>query len=344
MVVGCLSVILVVGDQVDNQSGNVAILATMVALVDLALRRRGRWLLVVAAITGAALFVALVDVPVGQLPLPFFPVISGVICCLLGAPILFGMHLGAARLTASQAQRRARELEDRRASETAAVRATERTAIARELHDIVVHHVASIVLRVGVARHLNPTADPETAAVFDDVHATGTSVLADLRQLVAVLRDPSTLGDDPAPLLNPADLPDSLDQAVARINQAGLRVEASVDPRIARLDAVRGLAVLRVVQEGLTNVLKHAGPTATATVRVAAGPDGEVHVDIHDDGGVRPAPLLERSGSVLLAQRSGHGLLGLRERVNLLGGRFEAGPADEGWRLRVAIPETARPR
>jgi signal transduction histidine kinase len=132
-------------------------------------------------------------------------------------------------------------------------------------------------------------------------------------------------------LLDPTDLPDLLHQAVARSRNAGLSLAAAVDPTVAGLDAVRGLALLRVVQEGLTNVLKHAGPEASATVTVQATTDGTVRVDIADDG----------SAAARQPATGGHGLLGLRERVQLLGGEFEAGPGLPGWRIQAVLPAAA---
>jgi signal transduction histidine kinase len=327
--VGFLSLLLLLSDRVGTQADVVVILATLSALVVLA-TRRGRWGIGAGGLSvGVGLFVCLIDVPV---TLSFFLVVTGVIGCLLAAPILLGLHLRAARQATLDAEQRAIELERRQESEMAMVRATERTAIARELHDIVVHHVASIVLRAGVARHLDPHAAPETAAALDDVHATGTSALADLRRLVAVLRDPSGLDDAHAPLLDGAALPDSLDEVLARSGKAGIRVRSSVDPGVGGLDAVRGLAVLRVVQEGLTNVLKHAGPGAAASVRVVVNEDEAVHVEIHNLGRTAPGP----------SPRGGHGLIGLRERIVLLGGVFQAGPADGGWQVEASLPG-ARP-
>ncbi|WP_433086879.1 sensor histidine kinase [Dactylosporangium sp. CA-052675] len=328
-----LALLLVATDRVGTHADVVVLLATMISLVDLALNRRG-WRFAAGATSAAAgMFVTFVDVPFGRLPLPFYPIIAAVIGCLVGAPVLLGLRLGAARRTAAEAAERAVESERRRVAETAAARAVERAAIARELHDIVVHHVASIVLRVGVARHLGSGESADTKAVFDDVHATGTAVLEDLRRLVAVLREPTAAGDDPpAPVLDAADLPDALDQAVNRIRQAGLPVTVVADSAMSQLDAVRGLAVLRVVQEGLINVLKHAGPDATAALRVVASPSGEVCVEITDDGGPRKAAPV-RGG--------GHGLMGLRERVTLLGGHLEAGPGPTGWRIRAVLPAGA---
>ncbi len=244
----------------------------------------------------------------------------------VGVPLLLGLNIRAVRQLALQAEERAAEQQRRRQSETRAVRAGERTAIARELHDLLAHHVASMVLRVGVARHVLPQTDPRVTEVFDDLHATGTAVLADLRQLVAVLRDPATVGDDPAlASIEPSALPAALRAAVDR---TGLAVAASIDPAVATLDGVRGLAVLRLTQEALTNVAKHAGPGARARLTVAVA-DGAVRWEVSDAGGaVRPTA----------SPAPGHGLTGMRERVEILGGTLEAGPAGDGWRVRTELP------
>ncbi|GAA4590624.1 hypothetical protein GCM10023107_17070 [Actinoplanes octamycinicus] len=202
----------------------------------------------------------------------------------LGLPVLLGLVVRTTRELGEQAERRAAEEQRRRESEHRAARADERSAIARELHDVVAHHVASMVLRVGVAQHVLPDLDPRTAEVFDDVHRTGTAALADLRRLVAVLRDPdSGRGDASLTAIDPSALPAALAGAVETARLAGVVVEAEIDPRVVELDAVRGLALLRLTQEGLTNVAKHAGPAARASLRVVM--DGaDLHWSVVDDG------------------------------------------------------------
>jgi signal transduction histidine kinase len=224
----------------------------------------------------------------------------------------------------------ARQAEQRVAVEANAARAGERTAIARELHDLVAHHVASMVLRVGVARHVLRDADPRVGEVFDDLHASGTTALADLRRLVAVLRNPAMVAGGSGYLpIEPGALPDALAATVDRAAKTGLTVDASIDPAVAKLDAVRGLAVLRLTQEGLTNVAKHAGPSARARFCVRMVDDA-VHWEITDDGG--------RSADPPPRAEPGHGLAGMRERVELLGGTLTAGPEGTGWRLRTVLP------
>ncbi|MGA5304723.1 sensor histidine kinase [Nucisporomicrobium flavum] len=247
---------------------------------------------------------------------------------VVGLPVLLGLVIRTTRELGLQAEAKAAAERGRQESETRAARAAERTAIARELHDVVAHHVASMVLRVGVARHVLPGLDPRVAEVFDDVHGTGTAALADLRRLVAVLRDPSVRTDAALTAIGPKDLPAALAAAVSTAEQAGLTVDSDIDEEVGTIDAVRGMAVLRLTQEALTNVARHAGPAARARVRVAVA-GGDVSWSVTDDGGGE-APGLPSGG--------GHGLTGMRERVEVLGGRLTAGPSGNGWRVETVLP------
>ncbi|MEU8777178.1 histidine kinase [Streptomyces sp. NPDC048606] len=305
-----------------------------VTLFELAVQRSGR--LLATGATALALTVAVHrfdELPGGLLPVLYK------MAMLAGAPLLLGSYVRVTRDAAAQARAYARQQELRAEQRLLAARTAERTAIARELHDLVAHHVSSMVLRVGVARHVlaaTGTPDPRITEVLDDLHSSAGAALADLRRLVTVLRDPDRSGprsDDS--LVTPGALPAALESVVSRVRQAGLRVTPSVDPRVAGLDAVHGLAVLRLAQEGLANAARHGGPGAHAelTVRVA---EDAVHVTIQDDGAGRAGGNPTRTGGP-----AGHGLIGMRERVDLLGGRLDAGPAAEGWRLRAELPVPA---
>ncbi|WP_435821243.1 sensor histidine kinase [Micromonospora lupini] len=254
----------------------------------------------------------------------------------VGVPVLLGLVIRANRELGRQTVERALAEQRRRESEGRAARADERSAIARELHDVVAHHVASMVLRVGVARHVLTDLDPRVDEVFDDVHGTGTAALAELRRLVAVLRNPDGVrGDAALTAIEPSALPSALGASVDRARQAGITVEADIDTAIGSLDAVRGLAVLRLTQEALTNVARHAGPSARAHLVVAVR-DRAVHWEVTDDGGGvdgDSAPTAAPAGG-------GHGITGMRERVEVLGGRLEAGPTGTGWRVRTVLPNT----
>ncbi|GAA5178824.1 hypothetical protein GCM10023322_06910 [Rugosimonospora acidiphila] len=265
---------------------------------------------------------------------PFRRFVSGVfgLWAVVGVPLLLGLVIRTTRQLSTQAEERAAEQQRRRESDNRAARADERSAIARELHDVLAHHVASMVLRVGVARHVLPDLDPRVGEVFDDVHGTGTAALADLRRLVAVLRDPDGVrGDAALAAIEPSALPAALRAAVDRARQAGVTVEADIDPVVGSLDAVRGLAVLRLTQEALTNVAKHAGTSALAHLSVSVV-DEAVHWEVSDNGGGW-VPATAPSGG-------GHGITGMRERVEVLGGQLEAGPTGSGWRVRTILPAT----
>ncbi len=161
------------------------------------------------------------------------------------------------------------------------------------------------------------------------MHTIGGQALADLRRLVGVLRDPDTV-DDPG-LLAATDLLAALETVLSRTRQAGITVHANIEHDVvAGLDTVHRHAVLRVVQEGLTNVLKHAGPAATVSVAIRRDAGGQVLIEVGDDGGYSaPGPN---------AADPGHGLIVMRERVELLNGSFEAGPRGPGWALRAVLP------
>jgi signal transduction histidine kinase len=256
---------------------------------------------------------------------------------VVGLPVLLGLNVRGARELTRQAEEHAEQQRLRHESETRAARADERAAIARELHDVVTHHVASMVLRVGVARHVLPDADPRVTEVFDDVHATGGAALADLRQLVALLRDPDAArGDAGLTAIEPSALPAALAAAVDRAEGTGLTVDADIDASVGTLDAVRGLAVLRLTQEALTNVAKHAGPSSRARLTVSVV-GGDLHWEVTDDGcPVAPAPERPPGG--------GHGITGMRERVSVLGGTLDVGPSGSGWAVRTVLPAPSSSR
>ncbi|WP_435068047.1 sensor histidine kinase [Amycolatopsis thermoflava] len=298
-----------------------------VAVFELAIRRAMRTALLGAAVLTAVYFV------LGT----YDHVLTGVLAVgyrvltVVGGPLLLGAYLRAGVRAVAQASARAEEAEARRELAARGARLTERTEIARELHDLVAHHVASMALRVGVARAVVPDLDPRVGEVLDDVHASATRTLADLRELVSALRDPASVRDHGV-LIETASLPAAVESVIGRSRQAGLAIDCHVDPAIAALDSLRGLAVLRLVQESLTNVAKHAGPGARAHVRVDAG-GGQVLVEVTDTGGARGG-----------GGEPGYGLVGLRERVDLVGGTLEAGPHGDGWRVRALIPaETSAP-
>ncbi|TWH20451.1 sensor histidine kinase [Prauserella rugosa] len=308
------------------------------SLAELVYRRRGPvlWACVAGAAGVVAPLIDWADPPLGVVR----------VLLAVGSPVVAGAWLRAQRGYMRQAEERAEEAERTKLIREQAARAEERTAIARELHDVVAHHVASISLRVGVARHVVSTSDPQVTAVLDDVHATAATALTDLRRLVAVLRG----GPDDAPgdsagsgarrlaLTKPAALEAELRGAAQRARSAGIDVTADIAPTPPAMDALCGATVLRIAQEGLTNVLKHAGAGAQArlTVHYDDGAAGSVAVvEVADSGGGSGAP------DPHVAEGGGHGLVGMAERVALVGGRLEAERHGQGWRLHAEVPVDA---
>ncbi|WP_318201892.1 sensor histidine kinase [Streptomyces sp. SCL15-4] len=302
------------------------------ALFELAVRRWGR----PTALASAALALAQLAGPVWPLSTELFPALYRA-AVIVSVPVLLAAYIRSTERAAGMADERAREAERSRDLAEWGARMTERAAIARELHDMVAHHLASTVLRVGVARHVLPHTDPRLAEVLDDVHASANTALADLRRLLAALREPAA--DHLAPLLaETTDLPAAVHGVVERSRRLGTAVEADIDPAIARLDAMRSLTVLRLIQEGLANTAKHAGPAARVRLRVHA-PDSTVHLVLENTLPAPPTP----APSGLSALSSGHGLLGMRERVALVGGTLTIGPGGDGWRIAATLPPANGP-
>ncbi|MFE4501162.1 sensor histidine kinase [Rhodococcus sp. NPDC056743] len=226
----------------------------------------------------------------------------------VGLPLLLGLYLRSQRELA--------------ANNLAHTRAAERSALARELHDLVAHHMASIVLRIGVAQHVLAPQDEAVREVLTDVHATASDALTDIRRLLVALRDPS-LGE--VALVEPDAVGAEIEAAVDRVRAAGFQVQAHVESDAADLDAIGRLTLLRVVQESLTNVLKYGDRKVPVSVTVRRK-DGRVEVRVSNNFG----------GSV---KGAGHGLVGMRERAKLVGGEMSAGALGDGrWEVYVSIP------
>ncbi|WP_405096196.1 sensor histidine kinase [Micromonospora sp. NBC_01412] len=264
-----------------------------------------------------------------------------------GAVWLMGLNVRTRRLYVFSLEERAATLEREREAESRAAVAEERTRIARELHDVVAHSMAVMIVQADGARYMFDR-DPETAREAVKVVAdTGRQALEEMRRLVGVLREPS--GPDPA--AGPAaaagtdgpgpsglsaepvhrrpalvGLPDLLD----RFRAAGLRIDWTVTGEPPALPPGLELTVYRVVQEALTNALKHAGVGATVALGMDHPPDAVV-VRAVDDGRGRPV--------VRPAPSGGHGLVGMRERVTVYDGSLTAGPRlAGGWQVEVRLP------
>jgi signal transduction histidine kinase len=199
----------------------------------------------------------------------------------------------------------------------------ERARIARELHDAVAHSVSMMVIQAGGERRALGSDGGSTREVLQTIEQIGRGALTEMRRLVGMLRTDSSDRLAPQPTL--ADLPTLMTQ----VREAGLPVEFAVDGERRELPVGIELSAYRIVQEALTNVLKHAG-RAQAAVRVRYAPDS-LELEITDDGGGIPADV----------PGGGHGLAGIRERVTLYGGKFDASARlGGGFAVRVLLPLT----
>ena len=221
---------------------------------------------------------------------------------------------------------RAEQAERERDQQAALAAAEERGRIAREMHDVVAHSLSVIVVQADGGRYVAEEHPAQAAGVLDTIGNTGRQALIEMRRLLGVLRDDD--GDaGRAPQPGVGALPE-LVRGVRDSRSNGAAVRFTVDGEPRPVDAGPSLAVYRVVQEALTNVMKHAGPRAAVDVAVHYGVE-EVDVVIEDDG----------RGASTLDDGAGGGLVGMRERVGAYGGTCTAGPRPGGgWRVTARVP------
>jgi signal transduction histidine kinase len=250
---------------------------------------------------------------------------------VFGGAWLLGRALRGRGQHAEQLAQRAAQLEaDQQAQARAAV-AAERARIARELHDVIAHSVSVMVIQAGAAEQLLEQAPERACGPLEAVQDTGRQTIVELRRLLGILRE-----DGQEPSLAPQPGLAGLDLLLDEMRQAGLPVQLRVEGRPWRLPPGIDLAAYRIVQEALTNTLRHAGPArAEVTVRYQ---DHAVELEILDDGpGAGPHAAADAG--------SGQGLVGMRERVALYGGTLQAGPRDTaagaGYAVRARLPTDA---
>jgi signal transduction histidine kinase len=292
-----------------------AFLAGCAGIFMLAQRRDRR-----QAVAGLALAVGVEAIVVHNDPLGTFGQLI-FISLIFTVVWTIGFTLGRKFEEADQARERALRAEHEREERARAAVAEERARIARELHDVVGHSVSVMTVQTsGVRRLLRPDQVREREALLV-VERTGREALAEMRRMVGVLRRP-----EEAPALAPQPSLEHVDRLVAQAREAGLPVELRVEGEAVELPAGVDLTAYRLVQEGLTNALKHARATR-AEVRVNYG-DGQIEVMVSDDG-----------RGVGNGDGGGHGLVGMRERVSVYGGELDAGPQPGGgYRLRARLP------
>ena len=240
---------------------------------------------------------------------------------------------GVRRAYTARLEERTAELEQAREELARRAVTEERLRLARELHDVVAHAMSVIAVQSGVGAHVASTQPEEAAKALAAIEATSRAALTELRRLLGVLRQDSEPQGDLTPVPGLADL----DSLLAEVAKAGLGVRLRVEGTPSQLPAGVDLSAYRIVQEALTNVVKHAGP-ARAQVRIRYR-DQEVTVEVTDDGrGVRALAGDGRAGV-------GHGLIGMRERVAAFDGDLEAGPRPGGgFRVAARLPLAAERR
>jgi signal transduction histidine kinase len=241
-----------------------------------------------------------------------------------GLAWLIGDNLRVRRAYTRQLEDRAIELEREHEDEAALAVAQERARIARELHDVVAHHVSVMVVQAAAARRVCEK-EPELArGALEAVEQSGRTALAEMRRMLEVLRA-ETSGVGPQPGLA------ELDRLIGQVRDTGLPIELVIEGSPCALPAGMDLAAYRIIQEALTNVVKHAGK---ASARVVVHYECEaLEIDVTDDGRGAAAPLL--AGQSV----GGHGLIGMRERVALYDGTVETGPVfPGGYRVHAYLP------
>ncbi|OEJ95266.1 sensor histidine kinase [Streptomyces thermolilacinus] len=231
---------------------------------------------------------------------------------------------------------RARRLEVERDQQARLAAAAERARIAREMHDIIGHNLSVITGLADGGRYAAAKSPERAAQALDGIATTSRQALTELRRLLGVLRDEPPAPGSP-PELSPQPALADLDQLLEGVRAAGLPVRFTVRGDPAPLPPGRQLTVYRVVQEALTNTLKHAGPGATASVEVSYEGGAGVAVSVTDSG-----PALRGAAPAGGDRPGGRGLTGMRERAALYDGTLEAGPVPApsgGWRVHLSLPK-----
>ena len=267
-----------------------------------------------AGIIAAFAFGMAADDPLGDV---FF--IGGIMLAVWGAAnVVRSRHELATQLAA-----RTVELEHEREETAKLAVAEERARIARELHDVVAHNLSIMIVQAGAERRAIAEDNPDTAEVLETIEETGRAAMAEMRRLLGMLRrSDDELALAPQPTLA------RISELVEQVRSAGMPVELAIEGEPRELPAGVDLSAYRIVQEALTNALKHAGP-ASARVTVRYGRD-DLDIEIVDDG---------TAASTREANGGGHGLIGMRERALLFGGDLDAGrAAGGGYTVRARLP------
>ncbi len=266
-----------------------------------------------------------------------FVLTTAMMFSVLLAPWALGAYMRTRREYVAGLVDRARQLERDAAQQATIAAAAERARIAREMPDVVAHSLSVIVVQADGALYASRTRPEVAAETLQTISRTSRSSLAEMRRLLGLLRGDEDAGEpERAPMPTAADV----GALVEQVRGSGLDVRAELAGDPGAVDAAAGLTVYRVVQEALTNTLKHAAPGVRARVQVAVA-DAHVLVRVEDAGGAAPPPVPASGPSPGSGPTAGggHGTLGIRERIALHDGTVEAGPLlGGGFRVEAKIP------
>jgi signal transduction histidine kinase len=244
---------------------------------------------------------------------------------------VLGDSIRTRRAYFAQLEEKNRRLEKEREAQAKVAVAAERARIARELHDVVAHNVSVMVVQADGAAYVLDVAPEQAKQALETISGTGRQALAEMRRLLGVLRT-----GEPQDSEDYVPQPDveQIEVLVEQVRQAGLAVEFDVEGTPRPLPSGVELTAYRIVQEALTNTRKHGGPEATARVRLVYFDDG-LGLLVEDDGRGAAHELYEDGG----ADGAGHGLIGMRERIGMVGGTLDAGPRPGGgFRISALLP------
>ncbi|MFE1027245.1 sensor histidine kinase [Streptomyces sp. NPDC058818] len=244
---------------------------------------------------------------------------------------VLGDSIRTRRAYFAQLEERAARLEKEREAQAKVAVAAERARIARELHDVVAHNVSVMVVQADGAAYVLDAAPDQAKKALETISSTGRQALAEMRRLLGVLR---TGEHQEAGEYVPQPDVQQIEDLVEECRSSGLPVDFKVEGTPRRLPSGLELTAYRIVQEALTNTRKHGGPNAGASVRLVYFDDG-LGLLIEDDGKGAPHELYQEGGF----DGQGHGLIGMRERVGMVGGTLDAGPRQGGgFRISVLLP------
>ncbi|WP_411103347.1 sensor histidine kinase [Streptomyces sp. cmx-4-9] len=244
---------------------------------------------------------------------------------------VMGDSLRTRRAYYAQLIERNQRLENQREAQAKVAVAAERARIARELHDVVAHNVSVMVVQADGAAYVMDAAPEQAKEALQTISGTGRQALAEMRRLLGVLRT-----GEPQESEDYVPQPDveQIEVLVEQVRAAGLRVDFAVEGAPRRLPSGVELTAYRIVQEALTNTRKHGGPQASASVRLVYFDDG-LGLLVEDDGRGAAHELYEDGG----ADGAGHGLIGMRERIGMVGGTLDTGPRPGGgFRISALLP------